>query len=164
MLSFKGYLHRWLAQTTQLAPHTHDTIMPVLRNSTAGAVKSCAGGANGRQCGYRWTTGGCDGVLGAGQQMSVLAALSSLLVDQTYQVFPPPPVTNMTGGNSTGDPNAGGNGEILIPLTPITTGDRAGAGILTVVALATLLMASGLLSTDMFEGANIPTVKSFWGS
>ncbi len=82
MLSFKGYLHRWMAQAVRLAPYTHDTIMPVLKNSTAAAVKTCTGGANGRQCGFRWNTGGFDGVMGAGQQMSVLAALSTVLLDQ----------------------------------------------------------------------------------
>ncbi|POS68711.1 glycosylhydrolase family 76-2 [Diaporthe helianthi] len=32
MRSFKGYLHRWLASTAQLAPFVHDQIMDVLRN------------------------------------------------------------------------------------------------------------------------------------
>lgn len=43
------------------------------------------------------------------------------------------PVTTFTGGNSTSDPNAGqgGNNNNQNTLKPITTGDKAGAGILT---------------------------------
>jgi mannan endo-1,6-alpha-mannosidase len=156
MLSFKGYLHRWMAQTTQLAPHLKDVIMPVLKTSTAAAIKSCAGGDNGRQCGFRWTTGAFDGMLGAGQQMNVLAALTSLLVDQQTLSIPPP-VTNSTGGTSQGDPNAGKGPDPLAPLAPITTADRAGAGIVTCLILAGLLSALGWLSTDVLEGG------SMWG-
>lgn len=38
MLSFKGYLHRWLAQAATLAPFTAATITPVLKTSAAAAV------------------------------------------------------------------------------------------------------------------------------
>jgi len=44
------------------------------------------------------------------------------------------PLTKSTGGTSASDPNAGTtspNAQSDTPMTPITTGDRAGAGILT---------------------------------
>ncbi|KAI1122675.1 family 76 glycoside hydrolase [Nemania abortiva] len=131
MLTYKGFLHRWMAYTAQLAPSTSGRIMPLLRNSTKAAVAQCTGGTNGRQCGFHWTSGKFDGVLGAGQQMNVLGALSSLLV-----LDAPVAVTNKTGGTSAGNPDAGSERETYSELGPVTTGDRAGAGILTVVAIA----------------------------
>lgn len=68
--------------------------------------------------------------------MNVLAAVSSLLIDEAD-----PPATQERGGISKGDPNAGNggghNGEY--PPEPITTGDRAGAGILTAVLLGMII-------------------------
>lgn len=134
MLSFKGYVHRWLAVVTQVAPFTRDRIMKLLRSSAAEAVKQCTGGDNGRQCGFHWTTGVYDGKTGAGQQMNVLGALSSLLVHEAKA-----PVTNSTGGTSIGDPNAGSRSPQLPQDAPVTTGDRAGAGILTALVLGTTI-------------------------
>ncbi len=47
-------MHRWLAQTTQMAPFIHDTIMAALRTSAAGMVQSCNSDGT---CGFRWNTG-----------------------------------------------------------------------------------------------------------
>jgi mannan endo-1,6-alpha-mannosidase len=133
MLSFKGYTHRWLAVVSQVAPFTAERIRPILRESTLAAVKQCTGGSTGRRCGFYWKDGvyvdpGQDKTTGAGEQMNVLAAVSSLLIDTASA-----PVTGVTGGISQGDPNAG-SGSVDIPLlTPVTTGDRVGAGILTTV-------------------------------
>ncbi|KAI1770637.1 glycoside hydrolase family 76 protein [Hypoxylon cercidicola] len=143
MLSFKGYVHRWLAVVTQVAPFTHDRIMALLRSSAEAAVKQCTGGANGRQCGFHWTTGVYDGVTGAGQQMNVLGALSSLLVREAEA-----PVTNATGGTSVGDPNAGLNAPQLPEAAPIVAGDRAGAGILTAIVLATTIGGAVWMALD----------------
>lgn len=131
MLAYKGFLHRWMAYTAKLAPSTAERIMPLLMSSTKAAVAQCTGGDNGRQCGFHWTSGKFDNLLGVGQQMNVLGALSSLLA-----LDAPVPVTNKTGGTSMGDPNAGSDRPTYDQLGPITTGDRAGAGILTVVAVA----------------------------
>jgi len=133
--SFKVYMHRWLATVTQVAPFTAETILPVLKTSTAGAVSSCTGGANGRACGFRWNIGGFDSHPGAGEQMSVLAALSSLLV--SYEAAIPAPLTNSTGGTSQGNP-AAGEDDVLKPLPPPTSGDKAGASILTIVTIVSL--------------------------
>lgn len=147
MLTFKGFLHRWMAATTQIAPIVHDLIMPTLKKSAAAAMEACD--TNG-VCGFRWTTGSYDGMTGAGQQMNALAALSSLLVDQSYVH---PPFANGTGATSKGDPAAGldKTGVQDGPLTPITTGDKAGASILTLLVLSSMIAAYFWLSSNMSE-------------
>ncbi|KAK7746309.1 hypothetical protein SLS53_002268 [Cytospora paraplurivora] len=143
MLSFKGYVHRWMATTTQLAPFTYDQIMPVLKTSTAAAIKQCTGGTTGRQCGFGWWSGTFDGSVGAGQQMNVLGAVSSLLIDRVVA-----PVTNSTGGTSVGNNNAGASSDNFRgSTTPPTTGDKAGASILTIIILATAAGTFGWMST-----------------
>jgi mannan endo-1,6-alpha-mannosidase len=131
MRSFKGYVARWYSVVTQIAPHTADTILPVLKSSAEAAVKQCTGGDNGRQCGFSWSSGTFDGNLGVGEQMNVLGAVSSLLIGKADN-----PVTHDTGGTSQGDVNAGSDSDSLVnDNKPITTGDRAGAAILTILIL-----------------------------
>ncbi|KAK0387452.1 hypothetical protein NLU13_5764 [Sarocladium strictum] len=142
MQSFKGYVHRWYATTTKMAPFIRNTILPVLQTSAAAAIKACSGGALGRQCGFVWTNGTYDGKIGVGEQMSVVAATSSLLIDQA-----PVPVTANAGGTSKGNINAGGNSDNLNRHeTPITTGGRAGAGILTALILGSACGLFGWMS------------------
>ncbi|RDA87882.1 hypothetical protein CP532_1665 [Ophiocordyceps camponoti-leonardi (nom. inval.)] len=136
MITFKGFMHRWYSVITQIVPSTYDTVAPVLKSSAAAAIKQCNAGDLGRQCGFRWATGTYDGKSGAGQEMNVLAAVSSQLIFLGGDVAPPAPVTAKTGGTSKGDPNAGSGGDkVQDPLRPITTPDRAGAGTLTVIAI-----------------------------
>lgn len=143
MLSFKGYLHRWMATTAQIAPYTHDTIMETLKTSTQAAIDQCTGGDDGRTCGFQWSSGAFGGSVGAGQTMNVLGAVSSLLIDEVSG-----PVTNSTGGTSVGNPNAGsGSTDNPTVYKPITTGDRAGAAILTVLVLTGI---SGLFAFMSF--------------
>ncbi|PHH79868.1 hypothetical protein CDD80_3601 [Ophiocordyceps camponoti-rufipedis] len=148
MITYKGYTHRWLAVVTQVAPFTRDTIMPVLRSSTEAAIKQCTGGASGRACGFYWSSGAFvdplqDKTSGAGEAMNVLAAVSSLLVDNVE-----PPVSHDTGGISKGDPGAGGGGFVNgeKPLKPITAADRAGAGIVTFLMLSGTVVAFAWMS------------------
>ena len=146
MLSFKGYVHRWMAAVTKVAPHTRDKIMRVLRSSTEAAVAQCTGPPTGRRCGFYWSEGvfvdpAVDKTSGAGEAMNVLAAVSSLLVDDT-----PPYATNLTG-ISKGDYNAGSRSRgVMEPLAPITGGDRAGAAILTVLILGSAIGTWGWMS------------------
>lgn len=149
MLSFKGYSHRFLAQTTQMAPIVHDTIMAVLRTSAQAAVKSC--NADGT-CGFRWTTGSYDGNTGAGQEMNALGALLSILVDDHAVTRP---FTNTTGGTSQGNPDAGSDPDVFQAASPVTQGDRAGASILTVlvlVAMATMMVWMSSAGTEGSRG------------
>jgi mannan endo-1,6-alpha-mannosidase len=142
MKSFKGYLHRWYATATKKAPYIKDTVLPMLEKSAQAAVKVCTGGKRGNQCGFSWAAGKFDGLTGAGQEMNVVAAVSSLLIDDVK-----PPLTRKTGGTSVGDPNAGDeNRDGLKELKKITPADRAGGGILTVVLVGGILSLFGWMS------------------
>ena len=146
--SFKGYMHRSLAMTAIVAPFTRTDILRVLRSSTQGAVESCLSDGT---CGFRWNTGSYDGDVAsgpAGQQMSALAALSTLLLEEKNQG----PLTTETGGTSQGDPNAGGE-PVMLPPPPVTTGWRAGAGVLTAVVLASMVGGLVWISGEWSEGA-----------
>jgi mannan endo-1,6-alpha-mannosidase len=127
--SFKAYLARWMAATTQMAPWTYDAVMAKLGPSAAAAALQCSGGANGITCGLKWTNGAnWDGSYGVGQQMAALEVIQSNLIQLVAA-----PLTNSTGGTSKGDPNAGNKpaAAILAP-GPETTGNKAGASCLTV--------------------------------
>lgn len=159
MKSFKGYLHRWLASATQVAPFIHDQIMATLRESTQAAIQSCTDGVdNGNgvstaTCGFRWTTGDYDGDTGAGQQMNVLAALMTLLIDVDPQAAAVAPVTNSTGGTSVGNNNAGTNSkDSLTSLTPVTAKETAAASIITGVVCLSLTSTLLWMNTNWFEG------------
>lgn len=146
MLSFKGYVHRWLSTVTKVAPYTAEVILPVLRTSAEAAVSQCTGGASGRACGFYWSERqyfdvAIDKTSGAGEAMNVLAAVSSLLISEADA-----PATELTG-ISKGDPNAGSRSRgPTEPLKPITTGDRAGAAILTMVVLGSAIGAWSWMS------------------
>jgi mannan endo-1,6-alpha-mannosidase len=143
MFSEKAFLTRWLAATTKVAPHTYPAIMPKLRTSAAAAAEQCCGGNNGRMCGLSWSKKSqWDGTQGVGQQMAALEVIQSNLITQVKAPF-----TNTTGGTSVGDPNAGS----LTPIdpeqqSPMQTGDKAGAGILTTVVLMGICWMFGWMS------------------
>jgi len=142
-LSFKAYLSRWMAATTVRAPFTYNLLIPYLQASAMGAASACsgpavvAGGTSDTTCGMKWTTGTYDGLTGVGQQMSALSVIQSNLVPVTL-----PPVTATTGGTSKGNPSAGTNtnvGPTGLETAPVTTADKAGAGILTAVVILTFI-------------------------
>lgn len=142
MLSFKGYVARWFSTMTQIAPFIAPKVLPVLKKSAAAAVKQCTGGDLGRQCGFQWVSGKYDGITGAGQQMNVLGAVSSLLIGSA-----PAPVTAKNGGTSKGDYNAGkGRGAFEPNHRPITMSDKAGAGIITFLFLGSICGMFGWMS------------------
>lgn len=139
--SFKAYLSRWMADTAALAPFTHDIIMPKLAKAAEAAIKVCSGGDTGTQCGQRWSTGAYDGSLGVGEQMSVLEVVQGNLIDEASGW-----VSAVQGtGTSVGNPNAGGGdrrGPNGLVITLPTTADRAGAGILTALILAGVVVGT----------------------
>lgn len=140
--SFKAYLSRWLAATTQWAPYTYDTLSPLLQASAIAAAKQCTGGSNGRMCGLVWNKDQYDGTTGVGQQMSSMeVTLSCMIKDRGA------PLKSDNGGTSTGDAGAGGDDigrKAPEPSWgPIHAGDRAGAAILTMAVLA--LLVSGVV-------------------
>lgn len=162
MYSFKGFVARWMAVTAQLAPFTRDTIMNTLQTSAQAAIKTCNGSptvnSNGRMCGFKWHDSTWDGSTGAGQQMNVLATLVSLLA--TSNVVSATggdggtPVTNSTGGTSVGDSASGYGGKPWEDyLQPITTADKAGAGILTVALLGSFVAGAVWITLDERPGS-----------
>jgi mannan endo-1,6-alpha-mannosidase len=148
MLSFKGYIHRWLAVVAQLAPFTRQRIFDTLRISAAAAVEQCTGGESGRVCGFRWNQA-YDGTNGAGQEMNVLGALLALLMDSVQ-----PPFTKLNGGTSKGDPNAGADASYLPSHKPITAADKAGAGILTALVLSSIVLTFFWMGSSLYEGGS----------
>jgi len=142
--SFKGYLARWMAGTTQMAPYTFGDIMPLLQKNAQAAAAACSGspasgynGPPGTACGFKWNNPGgpaFDGLVGVGQQMNALSALMYTLVAKVAG-----PVTATTGGTSVGNPNAGIPQQNMRQLTPITTGDRVAAGFLTTAIVMSVI-------------------------
>jgi mannan endo-1,6-alpha-mannosidase len=147
MLSFKAYLSRWMAAATKVAPFIHDQVMKTLMTSAKAAALQCSGGANGRACGLQWTKGATwDGTTGVGQEMAALEVIISTQIDRIKS-----PVTNSTGGTSVGNNNAGsGSGGAATGLvdTPTTTGDKAGAGILTAIMLVGMVGGLGWMLVE----------------
>ncbi|KAG4416394.1 hypothetical protein IFR04_010440 [Cadophora malorum] len=140
--SFKAYLSRWMAATAKLVPAYHDTIMALLKTSASAAAAQCSGGTDGVTCGEHWYQS-YDGLYGLGQQMSALSVVQSMLIDEA-----PALVTNSTGGTSQGNVNAGSKSSSSSEvITPATSGDRAGAGILTALVISGLLGGVGMMVT-----------------
>ena len=141
--SFKGYLARWMAATTQMAPFTYDQVMPMLKATAQAAAKTCTGGDEETTCGMKWTDQKWDETEDFGQQMAVLEVVQSTMITRVA-----PPVTHESGGTSKGNPNAGGKPP---PPTPkeldysITTADKAGAGVLTALFMITIGGSCGWL-------------------
>ena len=149
MLSYKAYLIRWLAAATKVAPFITDQVTAVIKTSAAAAALQCSGSPpdhpNGRMCGLSWSKGAAwDGTSGVGQQMAALEAVQSNLIVEAKD-----PLTNASGGTSQGDPNAGiNNPSAKNPNSqgPATTGDKAGAGILTALVIAVTIGGLAWLS------------------
>ncbi|RMZ86469.1 hypothetical protein DV736_g6305, partial [Chaetothyriales sp. CBS 134916] len=128
--SFKAYVSRWLAVTSVLVPSTSAQIMPKLQASAQGAAGQCSGPSN--ACGLQWYSSTYEGETGLGQDMSAGSVIMANLIEPSMA-----PLTLRTGATSQSDPNAGSSsgGELPTILTnTITTGDKAGAGILTVLS------------------------------
>lgn len=144
--SFKGYLARWMAATTQMAPFTYDLLMPKLKASAEAAAMTCTGGDMGTTCGLKWTDQKWDNSKDFGQQMAALEVIQANLITRVA-----PPVTSDHGGTSKGNPAAGGKPTAPVPKSlsfPITTADRAGAGILTALMMVTVGGSCGWLIWD----------------
>jgi mannan endo-1,6-alpha-mannosidase len=144
--SFKGYLTRWMAGTTQMAPYLFGEIMPAIRRQAEVAAQSCTGsppadqfaGKPGTACGFKWTTGGFDGLPGVGEQMNALSAMMYTLTQRVAV-----PLTAATGGTSQGNPEAGAvDKNPLNQLAPITTGDRVAGGFLTTAIIFSIIGGS----------------------
>lgn len=135
---FKAYLARWMAASSNVAPFLSDLIAPYLAASALAAAASCSGGTDGVTCGTKWFSNTSDPTVtwdntwGVGQQLCALEVIQSNLITKVQG-----PLTNKTGGTSTGDDSAGSSGDSdPTAMKKVTDSDRAGAAILTIIVLA----------------------------
>ncbi|KAG5798180.1 hypothetical protein H9Q69_002789 [Fusarium xylarioides] len=146
--TFKGYLARWMAATTLVAPHTSECITQTLLSTAKKAAASCSGspasgfaGKAGTACGFTWLTNGFDGIVGVGPQMSSLQSIMYTLAPKAKA-----PVTTKTGGTSKGNPGGGQTNMDVDVSKPkyvkITMMDKVGAGAITCMILACVIGGS----------------------
>ncbi|GMG08189.1 unnamed protein product [Aspergillus oryzae] len=127
-LCFKGYVAMWLAFTAILVPSTRELITPKLQGSAAAISKQCSGGDQ-NLCGERWYSTEPVGPTGLEVQMAALGGITSNLMLFEAQS----PKTIESNPNATETEIDHHSDEEPNKPKPITTGDRAGAGIITVV-------------------------------
>jgi mannan endo-1,6-alpha-mannosidase len=137
---FKGLTSSWLALTAMLVPSKLDEILAKLQTSAKAAAASCTGHDNGT-CGVQWYQSKWDGWMGMEEQISATNVFTANMIAFNRSA----PVTSTTGGNSTSNPTAGEDGSDASSgkQTVATTGDKAGAGIITAVFVVSWV---GLLS------------------
>jgi len=164
--AFKGYTVRWMAVSSQLASFIRPNISTILAASAQGAAQQCvgkspnsggsltpAGSSNAPAggdtwCGRRWYQTTWDTYNGYGEQMSAASVFQNNLITMDGSTVPPP-ITAKEGGTSESHPDAGSNDQDSNTLNQpavltqkITTADKAGAAIMTLLALA--IVAGGL--------------------
>jgi mannan endo-1,6-alpha-mannosidase len=148
--SFKAYLSRWMAASTQMAPFIYDQVLSLLQVSAKAAAAQCNGAPTGQICGLKWYLNGTwDGTNGVGQQMAAMEVILGTLIQSTQA-----PLTNTTGGTSPSNPNAGFNsssvppGELIIPATKT---EKAGAWVLTACVLALAIWTAWFMWSTAWE-------------
>jgi mannan endo-1,6-alpha-mannosidase len=114
-VSFKAYLARWLAATSQLAPFTSGRVGAILQASAMGAAAACTAGPYGNTCGEKWYTNSSDGTSGLGQQLAAMEVMYALLVNETL-----PPMYSPGVGIRNEPPNVT-SAAALTPLQPSQT-------------------------------------------
>ena len=157
--SFKAYLSRWMAASTQMAPFIYDQVLSLLTVSAKAAAAQCNGNGPvapaGQTCGLKWYLNGTwDGTDGVGQQMAVMEVILGTLIQQTQA-----PLTNTTGGTSASNPNAGFNSSSIPPgeiITPPSKGEKAGAWILTAFLLVGVLWTGWFMWSAAWEPREKP--------
>jgi len=138
--SFKAYLARSMAYTASVAPWAREQIDPYLQASAQAAAKQCNGGDQQTSCGLKWTTNGVnDGSFGVGEQMAAMEVVQALLYPSTSG-----PATAEKGGISKSNPDAGNDDKSDDPIKfdVVTTGDKAGASILTILVLVSIVVGA----------------------
>jgi len=134
--SFKASFSRFIASSAKFAPFLYDQVKPYLEASAMAAAAQCDGQPGGNVCGLRWTMGSTwDGTRDYGQYMAAMEVIQVNLMKNAT-----PPVTSKTGGISQGNATYGTGGDPDPTALPtITSGDRAGAGILTALVIVFIL-------------------------
>jgi len=152
--SFKAYLSRWMAASTQMAPFIYNQTLPLLQVSAKAAAAQCNGNGPvtpaGETCGLKWYLNGTwDGTDGVGQQMAALEVILGTLIAKTAA-----PLTNTTGGTSTSNPSAGFNSSSIPPgeiVTPSSKAEKAGAWVLTAFILALAIWTAWFMWSQAWE-------------
>lgn len=142
----KGYVHRWLSSATQVAPFLADRLLPVLRTSAEAAAAQCVDSEDGGQrCGFYWRNGTfvdpveTDGTSGAGEELNVFAAVTSLLVADA--AAPATAATSGDAGNSGATGQDGSPGGTAGGSSPSgTAASDSGAGRFRVEIMMSLLL------------------------
>ncbi|KAL4889999.1 glycoside hydrolase [Aspergillus ambiguus] len=131
---FKGFLASWLTFITTIVPYTEGQILPKIQASAEAAAKQCSGGSQKSKCGRRWHQPTWDGTTSLEEDMSALSVFSSNMIK--FKKGDIAPYTANSGGKSESNPTAGtgsGDDQNDTKPEPITTADRAGASILTIL-------------------------------
>ncbi|EEB09630.2 mannan endo-1,6-alpha-mannosidase [Schizosaccharomyces japonicus yFS275] len=154
--SFKGILIRFFGYAMQLAPYTHDTLMPLVQGSAVAAALACSGGYDGVTCGthWSWNNGTWDSTYGVGQQGAALDAINTLLID-----YAPTPKKLSSVSDQRSDPSAGVHTHgttVNVTITPATESDRGGAGFLTALTIAIFLLGSIWAVFDFGGSGKLP--------
>ena len=152
--SFKAYLSRWMAASTQLAPFIYQQVLDLLQVSAKAAAAQCNGNGPvapaGQTCGLKWYLNGTwDGTDGVGQQMAALEVILGTLIAKTAA-----PLTNTTGGTSVSNPTAGFNATSIPPgevITPPSRAEKAGAWVLTAFILALAIWTAWFMWSQAWE-------------
>lgn len=143
-LFMKGYAHRWLSSATQVAPFLAEKLLPVLKTSAEAAAKQCVDGDAGQRCGFYWRNETfvdpeTDGTSGAGEGLSVFAAVTSLLIADA--AAPATAATSGDAGNSSGTGQGGSPSGTADGSSPSgTAASGSGAGRFRVEVTTSLLL------------------------
>ncbi|KAJ5502624.1 Six-hairpin glycosidase [Penicillium fimorum] len=147
--SFKAYLARFMGATIPLAPFTDELLRSKIQTSAIAAAEQCNGPNN--ACGLIWTDHtNYKSTTGIGEQMAALEIFKANLVHTVKA-----PVTGKSGGTSKGNPGTGeGDGsedtkQNDIRTRTIGSSDKAGAGILAVLAVLIPIGAAAFMFTPV---------------
>ncbi|KAL4802833.1 glycosyl hydrolase family 76-domain-containing protein [Aspergillus unguis] len=136
MLNFKGWTSMWMAMAAMLAPETRETILPKMQGSAVAIGKQCDGKTE-NLCGSRWYQDTWDGIQGLEVQQAALGGITANLML----------LSDVAAKTINNNPNAkeqylpSGDSNKADELDDITTGDRVGSWILTVLWGAGILAA-----------------------
>lgn len=141
---FKGLTMSWMMDIALLIPSLKQEILGYIQSTAEAAGESCTG-RSGAACGGR-LYGKYDGQASMENQITGVEVFSSAMLK--FLKEDAVPVNVNSGGNSSSTAKPGGEDtDASLPVySKITTGDKAGAGILTAIFITGLIgMAAFLL-------------------
>lgn len=144
---FKGLTISWLMDIALIIPDLKATILPHIQTTALGAAKACSGESK-NACGGRFYTA-YDNQASMENQISGVEVISAAMLN--FLKSDAVPVNVKSGGNSSSSAKpGGGDTDASLPVyKAITTGDKAGAGILTVIFVTGLLGMGAFLLMGM---------------